>query len=59
MLKKIFIPIMIIAIFIAFREQNKPEKNVYVIIMALSIFMYGLMRISNKTPSKDKDNEHI
>jgi hypothetical protein len=50
---------MIIAVFIAFREQNKPEKNVYVIIIALSIFMYGLMRISKKTPSKDKDDEHI
>jgi len=48
---------MIIAIGVAFYEQTKPDKNVYLIVMAIIIFMYGMMRLSAKTPSKNQDQE--
>lgn len=48
---------MVIAIGVAFYEQTKPDKNVYLIVMAIIIFMYGMMRLSAKTPSKNQDQE--
>ncbi|WP_309641321.1 hypothetical protein [Flavobacterium sp.] len=56
-MKKILIPMMIVAIIIAFYEQSKPEKNIYIIIVAIAIFMFGMMRLSAKTPSKNQEEE--
>lgn len=56
-MKKILIPIMIIAIIIAFYEQSKEEKNTYITIIAIVIFMFGMMRLSAKTPSKNQEKE--
>ena len=49
--------IMAIAIGVALYEQAKPEKNVYLMVIAIVIFMYGMMRLSAKTPSKNQDKE--
>lgn len=49
--------IMAVAIGVAFYEQSKPEKNVYLMVMALVVFMYGMMKLSAKTPSKNQDKE--
>ena len=56
-MKKILIPMMIVAIIIAFYEQSKADKNIYVIAIAIVIFMYGMMRLSAKTPSKNQEKE--
>jgi hypothetical protein len=56
-MKKLLVPIMVIAICVAFFEQNKSDKNVYIIIIAIAIFMLGMMKLSAKTPSKNQDNE--
>jgi flagellar basal body-associated protein FliL len=56
-MKKFLIPIMIIAVIVAFYEQSKDEKNVYVLVIAIVVFMYGMMRLSAKTPSKNQDKE--
>ncbi|WP_417985910.1 hypothetical protein [Flavobacterium sp. XS2P39] len=56
-MKKIIIPIMVIAIMIAFYEQVSAEKNVYIMVIAIVIFMMGMMRLSAKTPSKNQDKE--
>ncbi|MGL5111083.1 MAG: hypothetical protein ACRC6O_00435 [Flavobacterium sp.] len=56
-MKKIRILIVVLAIGIAFYEQTKPEKNVYLIVLALFIFMFGMMRLSAKTPSKNQIKE--
>jgi L-asparagine transporter-like permease len=56
-MKKILIPIMIIAIIVAFFEQTSTDKNVYVTVIAIVVFMYGMMRLSAKTPSKNQDKE--
>jgi hypothetical protein len=55
-MKKIIIPMMLVAILIAFFEQQKTNGNVYITAGAIVIFMYGMMRLSAKTPSKNQDN---
>ena len=56
-MKKFSLLIMIIALLIAFYEEKKAEKNVYIVVIAIGIFMYGMMRLSAKTPSKNQDKE--
>ena len=48
---------MILAIIIAFYEQTKAEKNGYITIIAIVIFMLGMMKLSAKTPSKNQEKE--
>jgi arginine exporter protein ArgO len=55
MMKKILIPMMLVAFLIAFYEQQKTTSNVYITVGAVVIFMYGMMRLSAKTPSKNQD----
>jgi arginine exporter protein ArgO len=55
MMKKIMIPMMLVAFLIAFYEQQKTTSNVYITVGAVAIFMYGMMRLSAKTPSKNQD----
>ena len=56
-MKKFLIPIMIIAIIVALYEQVNAEKNVYVMVVAIVVFMFGMMQLSGKTPSKNQDKE--
>ena len=46
---------MALAIGVALYEQTSDEKNVYVMVVAIVIFMMGMMRLSSKTPSKNED----
>jgi uncharacterized membrane protein YoaK (UPF0700 family) len=56
-MKKIVILIMVVAIIVAFYEQVSPDKNVYVTVVAIVVFMYGMMQLSAKTPSKNQEKE--
>jgi hypothetical protein len=56
-MKKVLIPIMIVAILVAFYQQVTAEKNVYIMVIAITVFMFGMMRLSAKTPSKNQDKE--
>ncbi len=56
-MRKLFIPMMVIAICVALYEQNKSDKNVYIIVIAIVFFMFGMMKLSAKTPSKNQDND--
>lgn len=56
-MKKLLIPIMLLAIIFAFYEESKTEKNIYFIVIAVIIFMFGMMKLSAKTPSKNQDKE--
>ena len=60
-MKKFIIPIMAVAIFVALYQQASNEKNVYIMVIAIIIFMIGMMKLSAKTPSKnqDKDDDHV
>lgn len=57
LLNKLLIPMMVIAIIIAINEQSKPNKNIYITIIAIAIFMFGMMKLSAKTPSKNQENQ--
>jgi len=48
---------MIVAIGVGLYEQSKVQPNVYVMVIAVIIFMYGMMRLSAKTPSKHSETE--
>lgn len=57
MMKIFKIIIMILAISVALYEQVSEEKNIYIMIIAIVIFMFGMMQLSAKTPSKNNDKE--
>lgn len=48
---------MIMAIIVGFYEQTKAKPNVFILVIAVAIFMYGIMRLSAKVPSKHAENE--
>ncbi|WP_318640551.1 hypothetical protein [Flavobacterium ardleyense] len=55
---KFLIPLlMIAAIIIAFYEQSQEDSNPYIMIVAFVVFMFGMMRLSSKTPSKNQSEE--
>ncbi|MCL6460376.1 MAG: hypothetical protein I4O51_00690 [Flavobacterium micromati] len=56
-MKKFIIPIMIIAIVVALYQQTSADKNIYIMVIAIVIFMIGMMQLSAKTPSKNQDKE--
>ncbi|TDP01334.1 hypothetical protein [Flavobacterium sp. 245] len=56
-MKAFKILIMILAIGVALYEQVSEEKNIYIMIAAIVVFMYGMMQLSAKTPSKNQDKD--
>lgn len=56
-MKKIVIPILILAILVALYEQLSAQNNVYIMVIAIVVFMFGMMRLSAKTPSKNQQKE--
>ena len=56
-MKTFKILIMILAISVALYEQVSDEKNVYIMVIAIAVFMYGMMQLSAKTPSKNQEKE--
>jgi hypothetical protein len=57
MMKKLLIPILLIAFFVAFWNQNSEKSNLYITIIAVLIFMFGMMKLSVKVPPKDDEND--
>lgn len=57
-MKKVYLPIMALAGVFALYEQSKPQPNIYIMIAAIIIFMYGMMRLTAKVPSKNEDNSN-
>ena len=56
-MKNFVIVLMVLAIGVAFYQQMNTEKNVYVMVIAIVIFMMGMMQLSSKTPSKNQDKK--
>ena len=48
---------MVVAITVALYEQVSAEKNVFIMVIAIVVFMMGMMQLSAKTPSKNQDKE--
>ena len=55
-MKKFLIPLMFIAIIVGLFEQSKDKPNIYILCVAVAVFMFGMMQLSGKVPSKN-DNE--
>lgn len=47
---------MALAIGVGLYEQASDDKNIFVMVISIVIFMMGMMRLSSKTPSKNQDN---
>ncbi|MCC9064195.1 hypothetical protein [Flavobacterium piscisymbiosum] len=56
-MKTFKILIMILAISVALYEQVSAEKNIYITVIAIVVFMFGMMQLSAKTPSKNQDKQ--
>lgn len=55
-MRKLFIPFMFVAIIVGLFEQSKAKPNIYILCGAVAVFMYGMMQLTSKVPSK-KDEE--
>jgi len=56
-MKTFKILIMILAISVALYEQVSADKNIYITVIAIVVFMFGMMQLSAKTPSKNQYKE--
>ena len=54
-MKKLVIPFTLVAIIVGLFEQSKSKPNIYVLCIAIVIFMFGIMKLSAKIPSKNKE----
>lgn len=48
---------MILAIAIGLFEQSNDQPNLYIMSTAFVVFMYGMMKLSAKIPSKNSEAE--
>lgn len=56
-MKKLLIPFMFIAIIVGLFEQSKDKPNIYILCAAVAVFMFGMMQLSSKVPSKSQEEE--
>jgi len=49
---------MFSAILVGLYEQSTAKPNIYIQIVTLVVFMYGMMQLSAKTPSKNTEPEN-
>jgi hypothetical protein len=55
--KNLYIIAMIIMASVLLWEQSKPTPSIWIQVIAVAFFFYGMMRLSAKTPSKNQDKE--
>ncbi len=48
---------MVLAISVALYQQVSEEKNIYIMVIAIAVFMFGMMQLSAKVPSKNQEKE--
>ncbi|MES2411471.1 MAG: hypothetical protein V4535_08520 [Bacteroidota bacterium] len=56
-MKKLLIPFTLVAIIVALYEQSKAKPNIYIVCIAIAIFIYGVMKLSANTPSKNQEEK--
>ena len=56
-MKKLLLPITILAILVAFYIPKNGKQNLIFTVIAVVIFMFGMMKLSAKTPSKNKEDD--
>jgi L-asparagine transporter-like permease len=56
-MKKLVIPFTLVAIIVGLYEQSKTKPNIFILCITIVIFMYGIMKLSAKTPSKSQEEK--
>jgi hypothetical protein len=56
-MKKLLYPLLFASILLALYEQSKQNPNRYIVVGAIAVFMFCMMRLSSKIPSKNKDKD--
>lgn len=56
-MRKLLIPFMFVAIIVGLFEQSKDKPNIYILCAAVAVFMYGMMQLTSKVPSKNNEEE--
>ncbi len=56
-MKKLIIPFTLVAIIVGLFEQSKAKPNIYILCIAIVIFMFGIMKLSAKIPSKSQEEK--
>lgn len=56
-MKKLVIPFTLVAIIVGLYEQSKAKPNIYILCITIVLFMYGIMKLSAKTPSKNQEEK--
>jgi lipopolysaccharide export LptBFGC system permease protein LptF len=56
-MKKLVLPLMLAAIIVGVYEQSKAKPNIYIVCLAIVVFMYGMMQLSARTPSKHSETD--
>jgi hypothetical protein len=56
-MKKLFLPLVFAAMLVALYEQSTAKPNRYIMIVAIAIAMFGVLRLSAKLPSKHENKE--
>lgn len=56
-MKKVIIPIMFLAFLVAFYNQKNEKPNVFITVIAVVIFMFGMMKLSAQTKSKNSEDD--
>jgi hypothetical protein len=57
-MKTIYIILTFVAAFVALYEQSLARPNVFIMAVAIIIFMVGLMKLMSKVPSKNSSNNN-
>jgi hypothetical protein len=57
-MKKVFLLLMLVAIAIGLYEQAQDQPNVFRMVAAIVLLMFGLMKLSEKIPSKESENDN-
>jgi len=57
-MKTIYILLLFAAAFVALYEQSLAKPNVIIMVVAIIIFMLGLMKLMSKVPSKNDSNNN-
>ncbi|AIN74035.1 hypothetical protein SL053_001706 [Flavobacterium psychrophilum] len=56
-MKNRYIILMILLAIALFWNQNTIKPSLWIKIIGLVLFFYGMMKLSAKTPSKNQDNQ--
>ncbi len=58
-MKKLLIPLLLLSGIFAVYEQSQDKPNLYLTAISFVVFMFSIMQISFKVPSKKEENTSL